>query len=105
MAATGLRSAPPDDGASNMEFTTQAHLVNDSSQSQVPIVINTGCSISVTPFLSDFVTVLTPPQEDSMTGLKGSIPIKGEGWVEWTVQDVFGHQALIRTRAHHVPDA
>ena len=71
----------------------------------VPIVIDTGASFSLTPFMSDFTSPIEPPDVDSLTGLTDKVDVKGVGWVEWTVRDSNGQVALIRTRAYYVPKA
>ena len=74
-------------------------------QRHVPIVIDTGCSFSISPFLNDFVTTIEPAKEIEMNGLKDSVAIQGIGWVEWPIRDVFGNVAVIRTRAYYIPEA
>ena len=48
---------------------TAGYIAQELKPSAVPIVIDTGCSISVTPFIEDFVMELQPTQEDVMQGL------------------------------------
>ena len=71
----------------------------------IPIVIDTGASFSLTPFLSDFTSPIEPTDVDSLTGLTDKVTVEGEGWVEWSVRDSHGQVAMIRTRAYHVPKA
>ena len=40
-----------------------------------------------------------------MQGLKDSAQVKGLGWVDWTIRDVFNRAALVQTQAHCVPEA
>ena len=82
-----------------------SYIAQEIKPSAVPIVIDTGCSISVTPFVEDFVTELQPAQEDAMQGLNDSVQVKGIGWVDWTIRDVFNRVSLVRTQAYHVPEA
>ena len=82
-----------------------SYIAQEIKPSAVPIVIDTGCSISVTPFVEDFVTELQPAQEDAMQGLNDSVRVKGIGWVDWTIRDIFNRVALVRTQAYHVPEA
>ena len=84
---------------------TASYIAQEIKPSAVPIVIDTGCSISVTPFIEDFVTELQPAQEDAMQGLNDSVQVKGIGWVDWTICDIFNWVALVRTQAYHVPEA
>ncbi len=76
-----------------------------SHRGDVPIVIDTGCSMSITPFIEDFVTDIEPLEELEMHGLTDSVTIVGVGTVEWPVRDVFGRVSVLKTRAYHVPKA
>lgn len=69
-----------------------------------PIVLDTGASISCTPFADDFVTPLQPVKE-SLVGLDDVIAVEGVGEVEWTIRDCYGRVACIRTAAYLVPKA
>jgi len=82
-----------------------AYLTEHQCKCDMPIVFDTGASYSVTPNLQDFVGELSPTDMDSMKGLTDSVKIKGKGWVEWSVRDVFGRVHMIRTKAFHVPEA
>ena len=75
---------------------------NKVQPERTPIVLDTGASISVTPFLSDFVTDLEDVDTE-MRGLSESIQVEGKGTVEWPTQDFFGRVALVRTKAYLVP--
>ena len=76
-----------------------------SHHGNVPIVLDTGCSMSITPFEEDFVGEITPVKGGEMHGLTDSVSITGIGQVEWCVRDVFGRIATIRTKAYHIPKA
>ena len=82
-----------------------AFISADPRHGDVPIVIDTGCSHSVTPFLEDFSSELEPTANSQMNGLKDSVAIKGDGWVDWPIRDIFGRVALVRTRAYYIPEA
>lgn len=81
----------------------QAYLVND--ESDLPIVFDTGASLSVTPFLSDFVGELEEPDVEEMKGLVDSVQVKGVGIVEWVIRDANGKVGIIRTKAYYIPKA
>ena len=70
-----------------------------------PIVLDTGASVSITPLASDFVTPIQPMPGSSVRGLSSSISIAGIGFVEWTLRDVNGNVATVRTKAYHIPEA
>ena len=76
-----------------------------SHRGDMPIVLDAGCSVSVTPVEADFVSEITPTSHDQMHGLRDSVDIAGIGYVEWTVRDVFGRVAIIRTKAYYIPQA
>ena len=105
VAATGLLEKMGLSRDSTKPYSISGFIVQEVQPGTVPIVIDTGCSISVTPFLEDFASELQPAQEDSMQGLKDSVHVKGVGWVDWTIRDVFNRVALVRTQAYYVPDA
>jgi hypothetical protein len=83
-----------------------AFIAGDQQHGNVPIVIDSSCLFSVTPYLSDFPNGITPTTETEMTGLSDSVGINGVGWADWPIQDVFGCVALLlQTKAYHVPKA
>ena len=94
----GTKLAPP-------ELSFGAFLGNACEVCHVPCVIDSGCSHSVTPFITDFVSEIIWLENESLGGLKADdeVMIIGVGWVEWTVRDVFGRTAVIRTKAYLVP--
>lgn len=70
-----------------------------------PIVIDTGASVSVTPFKTDFVGPIQVLPSSSVRGLVGSTKIHGIGPVKWTLRDMNGIVAAIETPAYYIPDA
>ena len=70
-----------------------------------PVVLDTGASISITPYGDAFVGPIEPSQLTSLTGLTDSTPVVGRGRVEWSIVDVFGVVRTIRTNAYFVPTA
>ena len=83
---------------------SEAYLSHDN-QSELPVVFDTGCSLSVTPYESDFITALEEPDVDVMKGLSDSVAIKGVGLVKWIVRDCHGTVGAIVTSAHLIPQA
>jgi hypothetical protein len=71
----------------------------------LPIVIDTGASTSLTPNIADFVGELQLSKTTEITGLNSTSTIKGVGTVEGSSCDVFGTIRVIRTPAYYVPDA
>ena len=99
MAATGLLDKMGLSRDSTKPYNSACFIVQDIQPGAVPLVMDTGCSISVTLFLEDFAFELQPAQEDSMQGLKDSVHVKGIGWVNWTVRDVFNYITLVQTQS------
>jgi hypothetical protein len=71
----------------------------------LPIVINSGASLSVSLTISDFVSAIRPCCTTHLNGLKGKINVVGERDVEWTVQDIFGTTRKLRSTAYCIPGA
>ena len=73
---------------------------------EVPVVIDTGASYSLTPFKEDFVGPLNTTTEFySLQGLSSKAAVCGEGTVEWSIQDIYGITRTVRTKAYFVPSA
>ena len=105
VATTSLLSRLGVQPSSSFHGPSQAYLINKNGSKEIPIVIDTGCSISVSPYEEDFITPIERSNETKMHGLKDSIDIGGVGQVEWTIRDVFNRVATIRTRCYHIPSA
>ena len=71
----------------------------------LPIVIDTGASISLTANYNDFVGPIHPATITELQGLSHTTKVHGIGKVEWTVRDMFGATRTIKTEAYYVPDA
>ena len=67
------------------------------------IVIDTGASISCTPYENDFVTPLQPVNVQ-LNGLSDTITVAGIGEVEWAIKDSLGNVGVVRTMAYYVPE-
>lgn len=76
-----------------------------SSSDGMPIVFDTGASMSVTPRIEDFIGKPEVPTTDALYGLKGKIKIVGTGVVSWNVFDINGVTRKIKTTAHYIPEA
>jgi hypothetical protein len=71
----------------------------------VPIVIDTGASVSVTLVLTDFLGPLCPCATANLKGISGRTEVIGEGTVNWMVRYMFGNEREIITTAYYVPEA
>jgi hypothetical protein len=83
----------------------RAYLTEGVMGSDVPIVLDTGASFSLSPFKSDFVCGPHECQVTEMTGIADKIMIEGIGTVEWPIVDIFGRCRTVRTQAYYVPAA
>ncbi|CAJ1952569.1 unnamed protein product [Cylindrotheca closterium] len=75
--------------------------INADSKDDLPIVIDTGASFSLTPNLEDFVTKPIACGTTSLNGLSSKVSVLGVGEVEWKVRDLHGTIKSIRVN----PDA
>ena len=82
-----------------------AYIADVGPNCDVPVVFDTGCSFSVTPFESDFVTDIEPTEVKELVGLTDKVMIQGVGTVEWPIRDVFGQIGVLRMEAYYVPTA
>jgi hypothetical protein len=72
----------------------------------IPIVINTGASISISGEKDDFINGITDVDEkEQIQGLNHSIKVAGIGTVWWKIRDQLGQIATIDTTAYYIPDA
>ena len=76
-----------------------------AGQSEIPIIIDTGASIPLTPIITDFVGTIEPANLDSLQGLSSKTKVCGQGTVKWKVQDMFGVVRTLTTKAYYVPEA
>ena len=71
---------------------------------EVPVVIDTGASCSLTPNIQDFIGPLRPCGS-RITGLDSTTTVAGIGTIQWTIQDATGTVKFIRCEAYYVPNA
>jgi hypothetical protein len=76
-----------------------------SNRDNMPIVIDTGASLSLTPNINDFIGDLKPAHIQDLNGLSSKTTVVGVGRVRWTVCDLFGVVRNIETTAYYVPEA
>ena len=76
-----------------------------SEQDNLPIVIDTGASVTLTPNVNDFIGPIEPCDLLQIHGLADASNVSGAGLVKWTVIDVFGCVRTLRTWAYYVPSA
>ena len=81
------------------------YLQKGTDSRNIPIVLDTGASFSLTPVLSDFVSAIEKCPTKEMTGLTDSVMIVGVGDVEWAIRDHMGQVQIIRTKSYYIPKA
>jgi len=84
--------------------TIQPTIYISNSQTEYPVVIDSGASYSLTPRIEDFVTPIRP-DDTTLTGLTSTTVVAGSGTVEWMIQDVQGVIRKLRVEAFYVPSA
>ena len=69
-----------------------------------PIVFDSGCTVAVTPHLSDFIR---PPAKvtKTMNGLTSKASVEAEGMVAWNFLDDYGVTQRVKVRAFYVPSS
>jgi hypothetical protein len=72
---------------------------------ELPIVIDTGASCSITPIHSDFISTIDPSDVPSLNNISGTTAVVGQGTIEWNIQDAKGIVKPIQTTAYYVPQA
>ena len=79
--------------------------LNAADDADLPVVIDTGASTSLTPRLEDFDGPIKDCETTELNGLSSTTTVVGVGMAAWTLKDVFGVVRTIRTRAYYVPEA
>jgi Reverse transcriptase (RNA-dependent DNA polymerase) len=106
---TGVAMLLKHNSRQSSEFETltdkmeRAYHSSGEEKRELPVVIDTGASTSVTPVLSDFIGPLEPTSIEEIRGISSSTRVVGKGTVEWTVQDYWNVVRVIRTTAYYVP--
>jgi hypothetical protein len=79
-------------------------IFNVGKRDDIPIVFDTGASMSLTPLREDFEGEVGVPPITTMHGLQGAVKVVGVGKVSWTVFDAYGVVRVIKTTAYLVPE-
>lgn len=82
----------------------QCFLYFTDALEDLPIIFDTGASISITPDIRDFEEYRSV-QHRGLTNITGESPVLGEGVINWTLYDDDGTSNEIRMRAYYVPGA
>jgi hypothetical protein len=77
-----------------------------TNKDDLPIVIDTGASCTITPSLSDFTSKPTKPDTATLGSLTTvQTKVTGQGPIEWDIEDVNGVLKKLRTTSYYVPEA
>jgi hypothetical protein len=82
------------------EVARTPHVLHAVDDPNIPIIIDTGASISISPTISDFVGPIRPPSIDRLQGLGDGCQVDGEGTIEWEIRDVVGTIRTLRTSGY-----
>jgi hypothetical protein len=93
-----LYAAAPPPFALSANHPTANETIHRQLGHEVPIVIDTGASWSVTPCIQDYMSEIEEACE-TLQSLHGTINVSGSGIVEWKIQDRYGILKTIRNRA------
>jgi hypothetical protein len=72
----------------NTNNTTEIYV--SSNNKELPIVIDTGASSSITPIASDFTSEIGKADLQELKQVNGTTPVCGKGIAEWPIEDVEG---------------
>ena len=78
---------------------------HSNKPAELPIVIDTGASCSISPVHSDFISNILPADVPSLNNISGTTAVVGQGTIEWRIQDAKGIVKPIQTSAYYVPTA
>ena len=67
-----------------------------------PIIFGLGCTLAVTPYMSDFIGRIKPMQK-TMNDLGATAKVVGEGTVMWCFKDDYGVTKRVKVKAYHIP--
>jgi hypothetical protein len=77
-----------------------------TNKDDLPIVIDTGASCTITPSLSDFTSKPTKPDTATLGSLTTiQTKVSGQGPIDWDIEDVNGVYKKLRTVSYYVPEA
>jgi hypothetical protein len=90
----------------NQYFTpTKFTIYHSCDEHELPITIDSGASVTITPILKAFVGSIKPFSLTSLQGISARTKVEGEGTVYWTIRDTLGQVHQLRTKAYYMPGA
>jgi hypothetical protein len=87
------------------DVSTTASVYQARNHPELPIAIDPGASVSVTPHICYFRGPLQKCSIESLDGLSSKTEVLGMGKGTWEVQDLYGVKRTITTMAYYVPTA
>jgi hypothetical protein len=77
-----------------------------TNKDDLPIVIDTGASCTITPSLADLTSKPTKPDTATLGSLTTvQTKVTGQGPIEWDIEDVNGVLKKLKTTSYYVPEA
>ena len=70
-----------------------------------PVIVDTGATITITPFLTNFMTPLTTTEGAVLQDLTKGLSIKGSGHVRWCLTSDDGDNMTLTIAAFYVPQS
>ena len=67
------------------------------------IILDSGCTIAMTPDKGDFINDTYSPQQHTVGGIASGLQTEGVGQVSWKLTDVNGKPVVMTLTAIHVP--
>jgi hypothetical protein len=89
----------------NNSADTTPEIYISTKTNELPIVIDTGTSGSITAIASNFSSGIHKANLQTLKQVNGTTPVCGEGSVHWKIEDMEGIRRTIITDAYYVPDA
>ena len=68
----------------------------------IPVVFDSGCTVSIIPYKDDFVGTITNVKK-TITGLSSTVEVEREGTVLWSFYDDYGVIQHIQVHAYYIP--
>ena len=82
----------------------QSYRVSNNQPRILPVLVDTGCSVSCSGYEEDFEGVLVPGEFGMIKTANGFAAIKGFGMVSWHTCDESGKFVIVRVPAYYCPD-
>ena len=67
------------------------------------IILDSGCSIALTPYITDFIDGTYKNQPCSISGIGSGLEARGIGTVQWSLKDVNGNTSTMELTCLYVP--